>query len=150
LSRIFDNIDLHLGEHLKKVLTEYDRMDAAVGYFNLRGWQFFAPIIGEKSFSKDVPAARILIGMTGAEPERIIADYLQSSVNGSVDADGIDNTLARERKNQAILKFREQLSRGVLDQGHYEALRTLKQHLQEGRKPISAIVKMSQIQSLLL
>ena len=30
MSRIFDNIDLHLGEHLKKVLTDYDRMDAAV------------------------------------------------------------------------------------------------------------------------
>ena len=141
MSRIFDNIDLQLGEHLKAVLTEYDRMDAAVGYFNLRGWQFFAPIIGEKNFSKEVPAARILIGMTGAEPERIIADYLQSTVNGSVDADGIDNTLARERKNQAILKFREQLSRGVLDQGHYEALRTLKQHLQEGRIQIKLFTR---------
>lgn len=141
MSRIFDNIDLHLGEHLKKVLTDYDRMDAAVGYFNLRGWQFFAPIVGEKKFSRDVPAARILIGMTGAEPERLIADYLQSTVNGSVDADGVDNTLARERKNQAILKFREQLSRGVLDQGHYEALRTLKQHLQEGRIQIKLFTR---------
>jgi len=141
LSRIFDNIDLQLGEHLKAVLTEYDRMDAAVGYFNLRGWQFFAPIIGEKKFSKETPAARILIGMTGAEPDRVISDYLQSTVNGSVDSDGIDNTLARERRNQAILKFREQLSRGVLDQGHYEALRTLKQHLQEGRIQIKLFTR---------
>jgi hypothetical protein len=68
-----------------------------------------------------------------AEPDRLISDYLQSTVNGSVDSDGIDNTLARERRNLVILKFREQLSRGVLDQGHYEALRTLKQHLEEGR-----------------
>jgi superfamily II DNA or RNA helicase len=141
LSRIFDNIDLHLGEHLKKVLTDYERMDAAVGYFNLRGWQFFAPIIGEKKFTKESPAARILIGMTGAEPDRVISDYLQSTVNGSVDTDGIDNTLARERRNQAILKFREQLSRGVLDQGHFEALRTLKQHLQEGRIQIKLFTR---------
>ena len=141
MSRIFDNIDLQLGEHLKAVLTEYDRMDAAVGYFNLRGWQFFAPIIGEKKFTKEIPAARILIGMTGAEPDRLISDYLQSTVNGSVDSDGTDNTLARERRNQAILKFREQLSRGVLDQGHYEALRTLKQHLEEGRIQIKLFTR---------
>mgnify|MGYP003339870287 CR=1 FL=1 len=41
----------------------------------------------------------------------------------------------------AIYKFREQLSRGVLDHAHYEALRTLKRHLQEGRVQIKLFTR---------
>lgn len=141
MSRIFDNIDLKLGEHLKRVITDYDHLDAAVGYFNLRGWQFFAPIIDSKDFLSSKPIARVLVGMSGVEPDRQIDDYLQSTVNGSVDAEGIDNTLARERKQQAILKFREQLSRGILNQEHFEALRTLKKHLEEGRVQIKLFTR---------
>jgi len=141
MSRIFDNIDLHLGEHLKAVINDYDNLDAAVGYFNLRGWQYFAPIVDSKSFSDEKPVARILVGMTGAEPDRQVEEFLQSTVNGRVDFDGIDNSLSRERKQAAILKFREQLSRGVLDAEHYQALQTLKRHLEEGRVQIKLFTK---------
>ena len=140
MSRIFDNIDLHLGEHLKKVVQDFDRLDAAVGYFNLRGWQFFAPIVEEKQ-AKSEPVARILIGMTGADPERQVTDFLQSSIDGSVSADAIDNSLARDRKQNALLKFREQLSRGVLNKEDYDSLRTLKKHLDEGKVKIKLFTR---------
>ena len=141
MSRIFDNIDQHLGEHLKAVITDYDRLDAAVGYFNLRGWQFFAPIVNVKEFKKGTPVARVLIGMTGVEPDLALSEYLQSTVNGSVPAEGVDGSVARERHQQALHKFREQLSRGILDQNHYEALRTLKRHLEEGRVQIKLFTR---------
>lgn len=141
MSRIFDNIDQHLGDHLKAVITDYDRLDAAVGYFNLRGWQFFAPIVDAKEFKKGTPVARVLIGMSGVEPDLALSEYLQSTVNGSVAADGVDGSIARERHQQALHKFREQLSRGILDQAHYEALRTLKRHLEEGRVQIKLFTR---------
>ena len=106
MSRIFDNIDLHLGEHLKEVLTSYDRLDAAVGYFNLRGWQLFAPTLETKVMKPGQPVARVLVGMSGVEPDLALSEFLQSEINGSVLADGIDNSIARERKLQAIFKFR--------------------------------------------
>lgn len=141
MSRIFDNIDLHLGNHLQNVIADYDKLDAAVGYFNLRGWQFFAPIVDSKPFKDGSPVARVLVGMSGVDPDQAVTDFLQSSVNGSVAADGIDGSVARERRQQAIYKFREQLSRGVLDHAHYEALRTLKRHLQEGRVQIKLFTR---------
>ncbi|MGH3825844.1 MAG: hypothetical protein ACRDQX_01510 [Pseudonocardiaceae bacterium] len=42
MTRLLDNINTHLGEHLQRTLDEFDSMDVAVGYFNLRGWRFFA------------------------------------------------------------------------------------------------------------
>jgi superfamily II DNA or RNA helicase len=141
LSRIFDNIDLHLGNHLQSVISDYDKLDAAVGYFNLRGWQFFAPIVDSKPLTKGSPVARILVGMSGVDPDQAITDFLQSSVNGSVATDGIDGSVARERRQQAIFKFREQLSRGILDRTHYEALQTLKRHLEEGRVQIKLFTR---------
>lgn len=141
MSRIFDNIDQHLGEHLNAVITDYDRLDAAVGYFNLRGWQFFAPIVDSKEFKKGTPVARVLIGMSGVEPEMALSEFLQSTVNGSVATDGIDGSIARDRRQQAIHKFREQLSRGILDESHYLALRTLKRHLEEGRVQIKLFTR---------
>ena len=135
MSRIFDNIDLQLGEHLKKVVDEFQTLDAAVGYFNLRGWQFFSPIIDSKT-EVEGPVARILVGMTGADPEIQVNQHLQSIVNGTVESDLVDNSIARDRKEQALARFREQLMRGILDKRDYEALRTLKRHLTEGRVQI--------------
>ena len=75
LSRIFDNIDLHLGNHLQNVIADYDKLDAAVGYFNLRGWQFFAPIVDSKNFTDGTPVARVLVGMSGVDQTRPLPTF---------------------------------------------------------------------------
>lgn len=75
MTRIFDNIELRLGEHLQATLQDFDRMDVAVGYFNLRGWSEFDEIVASKD-ATGAPVARILIGMVFAGPEEETLDQL--------------------------------------------------------------------------
>ena len=49
MARIFDNIKLDLGSHLSQTLQVSDQVDAAVGYFNLRGWAMFDAIVRAKA-----------------------------------------------------------------------------------------------------
>lgn len=142
VSRIFDNINLHLGAHLQAVITDYKKLDAAVGYFNLRGWDFFGPIIDSKTYEDpEEPIARILIGMTGAEPEQELNQHLQASVNGSLVSTGVDGSIARERKERALNRFREQLSRGILNHQDFNSLRALKRQLEEGKVKIKIFTR---------
>ena len=84
MPNIFDNItdDTRLGLALVDSLKDFDTVDVATGYFDLRGWSTFADIIDTKA----IPApgaratARILVGMIApAEPEQLL-DSLQDQV----------------------------------------------------------------------
>ena len=111
MTRIFDNIKDELGEHLQKTLLEFDRMDAAVGYFNLRGWRIFDQEVREKVRGTE-PTARILIGMVFTGPQEETLAELQAAVDGKPLPEA-DAAIARERKAEFLDQLRGQLMRGL-------------------------------------
>jgi hypothetical protein len=111
VTRIFDNIKDELGEHLQKTLLEFDRMDAAVGYFNLRGWRIFDQEVREKVRGTE-PTARILIGMVFTGPQEETLAELQAAVDGKPLPEA-DAAIARERKAEFLDQLRGQLMRGL-------------------------------------
>ncbi len=133
MPRIFDNIDEHLGSHLQETIAQYDRLDAAVGYFNLRGWSTFADLIDEKVMTSEAPVARVLVGMTAADPHEDIGRHLQAALLERDGGDEVDRTLAQSRRDEAIRKFRSQLMQGLPTQTDLRALQQLRTQLEEGR-----------------
>lgn len=140
MTRIFDNIDLQLGEHLRTTLASYERLDCAVGYFNLRGWSLFSPLIEQRN-AGEAPVARVLVGMTTADPNHQVLEALQRRVDGAADDEDIDRDVARRRRERALLKFREQLSRGVPNDEDLETLRSLRDHLSDGRVAVKLFTR---------
>lgn len=131
MTRIFDNIDVDLGPHLVETFGSAERMDAAVGYFNLRGWATFADAVDAKPVG-DEPVMRVLVGMTLADPDDQVLRALQSDLEGSGDDDGIDGEVARARRQAALVKFRTQLMRGIPNARDRKNLQRLRQHLVDG------------------
>lgn len=131
MTRIFDNIDDHMGPHLIKTFDNSDRLDAAVGYFNLRGWSTFADSIDAKPEGKS-PIMRVLVGMTLADQDDQVLGALQAQLEGLDDVEDIDGATARARKASAVLKFRTQLMRGLPTAADQATLQRLKRHLLDG------------------
>lgn len=141
MTRIFDNIDLPLASHLVATYDASDRMDSAVGYFNLRGWSQFAASIDGKPGSVK-PVMRVLVGMTLADPHDQVQTFLQATLEGKDDPDeGIDRDVARTRHQQALNQFRTQLMRGIPNATDLATLRTLQRHLTEGKVQIKLFTR---------
>ncbi|MCG8654839.1 helicase-related protein [Yimella sp. NH-Cas1] len=143
MTRIFDNIedDDRLGPHLIKTFESSDRLDAAVGYFNLRGWSTFADSIDAKPTS-DAPVMRVLVGMAvGGQDEDELLQTLQAELEGTDIADVIDGEIARARKTLAVMKFRTQLMRGLPTSRDQATLRRLRGHLAEERVAIKLFTR---------
>lgn len=135
MTRIFDNIELQLGAQLVETFEQADRIDAAVGYFNLRGWKLFGDVVGQRDAGPE-PVARVLIGMVHGDPEDQVLDYLQRTLEGSPLEDDIDRKTAQARQQQAKLKFRQQLMRGAPTAQDEATIRELRAQLSDGRVAI--------------
>lgn len=143
MTRIFDNIetDDRLGPHLIKTFESSDRLDAAVGYFNLRGWSTFADAVDAKPAS-ETPVMRVLVGMTlDRQDDDELLQALQDELEGHSTSDGIDGELARDRKAHAVIKFRTQLMRGLPTAQDQSTLRRLRDHLAEKRVEIKLFTR---------
>ena len=141
MTRIFDNIKADLGAHLQQTLQISDRMDVAVGYFNLRGWSVFDSLVRQKAEQgMPVPVVRILIGMVMTGPQQEALDELQSTVEGVVQLDA-DANAARERKAHLLEQLRTQLMRGLPTAADRTALRSLRDLLDAGAVEIRVFTR---------
>jgi hypothetical protein len=140
VTKIFDNIYDRLGEHLRATLPGYDRMDVAVGYFNLRGWSIFDDLVSKRADRSDAdqagrkgqePVVRILLGMaTGSEQSTTIAE-LQADLDGTPQVDA-DAATGRARKAELLEHLRDQLMRGAPTSSDRKTLGSLRQLLAGG------------------
>ncbi|MBS1698657.1 MAG: NgoFVII family restriction endonuclease [Actinobacteria bacterium] len=140
MTRIFDNIELNLGGHLVETLSESNRIDAAVGYFNIRGWKLFGDVVRAREAGTD-PIARVLVGMVHGEPEEQVLDHLQRTLEGAPLEDVIDRKTAQARQQQAKLKFRQQLMRGAPTAQDEATIRELRAQLSDGRAAIKLFTR---------
>ena len=134
LTRIFDNIDHRLGDHLQATLQAFDQLDVAVGYFNLRGWRIFDEIVKAKPLPGNPTRAtvRILLGMMVGGPEAEVLDELQASVDGREQQDA-DRETAHSRMHELLDHLRTQLMRGAPTQADRETLGSLRELIKQGR-----------------
>ena len=71
LPKILDNIDLETERELLETLGSSYRLDAAIGYFNLRGWRLLAEAVDALPKRSEGPKARILVGIHEAPAEEM-------------------------------------------------------------------------------
>ena len=135
MPRIFDNIDSHLEEALRRSLSRSHRLDACVGYFNLRGWGLLAEAVNEMPESVNGsapdgggPKVRLLLGMADP-PGRELQDALK--IGGA--AHPVDNKTAYRLSNQTLADLRRQLTFGYPTAADEAALRHLTAGLRENR-----------------
>ena len=114
MTRIFDNIDSKLGDHLQATLRTFEHLDVAVGYFNLRGWKVFDEIVRQKPLADNPSRAtvRILLGMMSGAPEAEVLEELQATVDGREMQDA-DQDTAQARVHELLDHLRTQLMRGA-------------------------------------
>lgn len=140
MTRIFDNIELCLGPHLQSTLDEFQTMDTAVGYFNLRGWKVFADRVSARAkdqADENAPVARVLIGMVTAHPQEETLNELQRQLEGTEQEEGLtDNPTALRRKEHLIAQLREQLCRGLPNAVDRATLRALRDQVAQGEVQI--------------
>ncbi len=135
MTRLFDNIKLSLGPHLQTTLEEHETMDAAIGYFSLRGWGIFADSIESKArVPEDRVITRVLIGMVSPHEQDATIEELQQRLEGNELVSGpTDNETAVRRKAHLIEQLREQLCRGLPNHTDRITLRKLRNQVETGK-----------------
>lgn len=127
MPRILDNIRDALNDALRKTLTVSHRLDASVGYFNLRGWAQLADSVDAMPVGHESPAVRLLVGMAD-RPDSELRQLLRV-VRRQLE---IDNQQAAQLRKQAAQDLRDQLTLGIPSSHDEKVLRQLKRQLAEG------------------
>ncbi len=126
MPKILDNIDLETERELLETLESSHRLDAAIGYFNLRGWKLLTDAVDALPKGSERPKARILVGMceTPTDEMRRLVRMRR--------ADPIDNRTAARLKDETVTEYREQLQIGLPTEGDETALRSLLRQIEAG------------------
>lgn len=133
MPKIYDNAELKLSFGLRKSFDEYQRIDIATGYIDLRGWRELATHIGEKPYTKGKePIARILVGMVARSDAAAMVHALNNQLRSDTPQ-RTSNSEVSKHKQALVNHLREQLTRGLADSEGEKNLKELMQHLEEGR-----------------
>jgi superfamily II DNA or RNA helicase len=132
MTRIIDNDSLTLSSALKESLPQSKRLDACVGYFNLRGWQELrTEALQMLQNPIDAgPRVRLLVGMalSGEDQAKLKYDILQANSDGA----DRDATQVLPRKIKSLDSFSNQLMWGVPTSGELAGLQDLLSDLKNG------------------
>jgi len=129
MPRIIDNIDLSLEQVLSESLTDSHSLDAAVGYFNLRGWKVIADQIENLPGADKRPPVRLLIGMQQQAPS---AEF-RALMRLNAAQKNMDNSTAVKLNEITSNEFREQLAIGVPSAADEKYLQKLREQLASGK-----------------
>lgn len=136
MPNIFDNLTdaSRLGPALRDSLTDFDTVDVATGYIDLRGWSNLADVLDAKAVVEDGhPTARVLVGMVAPADSQQLLDMLQDDVQPpEYGSDIHDRARAIARRDQLVGHLRTQLMRGLATREGQETLQTLKRQLEHG------------------
>lgn len=137
MPNIFDNItdDTRLGLALRDSLNDFDTVDIATGYIDLRGWSSLSDIIDSKATPPTGarPIARVLVGMVAPSDSQQLLDMLQDEVQPpEYGADIHDRERALAHRDQLVNHLRNQLMRGLATAEGQGTLQTLKGQLSDG------------------
>ena len=136
MPNIFDNLTdpTRLGPALRDSLDEFDSVDVATGYIDLRGWSNLSDALDEKSnIEGGRPTARVLVGMVAPADSQQLLDMLQDDVQPPAYGSDIhDRERALARRDQLVAHLRTQLMRGLATQEGQNTLQTLKRQLEQG------------------
>ncbi|GAB3488120.1 helicase-related protein [Flexivirga lutea] len=137
MPNLFDNItdDTRLGPALRESLTDFDTVDVATGYLDLRGWSSLADVIDNKPVPEKGarPVARVLVGMVAPSDSQQLLDLLQDEVQPPAYGSDIhDRERALARRDQLVSHLRNQLMRGLATKDGQTTLQTLKRQLGDG------------------
>jgi superfamily II DNA or RNA helicase len=124
MTSIYDNIKSQIGEAIADTVRDFDRIDVAVGYFNLRGWSLFSDAIDQHQ-SAEATVARVLVGMTTPGPDELVQAYLA----GREEALNVDGNRAAERRVECLRRFQHQLQIGAPTERDLVTLRKLRAQL---------------------
>ena len=135
MPNLYDNItdNTRLGPALRYSLHDFDTVDIATGYIDLRGWSSLADILDTKAVPTDRATARVLVGMVAPSDSQQLLDLLQDQVQPpEYGADIHDRERALARRDQLVAHLRNQLMRGLATAEGQATLQTLKRQLREG------------------
>lgn len=137
MPKIYDNnaeeITSKLSYGLQRYFEEYQQIDIATGYIDLRGWNELSHLIAEKTYNpEEGPVARILVGMVARSDAAAMIQDLNHQLRED-ESTRTDAAEASQRKQALVHHLREQLTRGLSNPEGEKSLKELMRQLKEGR-----------------
>lgn len=133
MPRIFDNIDEHLLPALQRTLSESERADLCVGYFNLRGWRAVCDYVDH--FEGERGICRLLVGMHRSASEEVRRALRFSG------PERLDNGLANRLKKELAQEFRNQLVWGTPSNEDERVLQRLADQIRQGKVRVKLFLR---------